>query len=97
MKKNEKVLADEILRMCDESIAHNSKQQDIILDNYSGKEIEKRYLRDLSEISKIDELVKEKIENYTFEDVGVDESILMEVERLLADKVWLVLKLSSTK
>lgn len=97
MKKSEEVLADEIKQMCDQSIAHNSKQQDLILDNYSGKEIEKKYLRELAEISQIDKLVKEKINSYTFEDNELDGSILLEVEQLLAKKVYLVLKLSNTK
>jgi len=97
MKKSEEVLAEEIKQMCDQSIAHNSKQQDLILDNYSGKEIEKKYLRELAEISQIDKLVKEKINSYTFEDNELDGSILLEVEQLLAKKVHLVLKLSNNK
>ena len=97
MKKSEEVLAEEIKQMCDQSIAHNSKQQDLILDNYSGKEIEKKYLRELAEISQIDKLVKEKINSYTFQDNELDGSILLEVEQLLAKKVHLVLKLSNIK
>lgn len=97
MKKSEEVLAEEIKAMCDQSIEHNTKQQDLILDNYSGKEIEKKYLRELAEISQIDKLVKEKINSYTFEDNELDGSILLEVEQLLAKKVHLVLKLSNIK
>ena len=95
MKKNEKVLAEEIKGLCDESIEHNQKELDAILDNYQGSEREKIFLKGLSDILNIDKAVKEKIESYTFHDNEEDEKLLNVIQDLLEEKIMLVLKLTN--
>jgi len=95
MKKNEKVLADEIKRLCEESIEHNQKELDAILDNYQGSEREKIFLKGLSDILNIDKSVKEKIESYTFYDDEKDGKLLNIIQDLLEEKIILVLKLTN--
>jgi hypothetical protein len=97
MKKNEKVLAEEIKGLCDESIEHNQKELDAILDNYRGSEREKIFLKGLSDILIIDRAVKEKIESYTFYDDEKDGNLLNSIQDLLEEKIILVMKLTNLR
>jgi hypothetical protein len=86
MKKDEKILSQEMVGYCESAIEESKKLCDDILDNYNGKSEQKEILKEISRMIEIDNSIKQKISQLSFSDITNDNSILDEVDVLLKQK-----------
>jgi beta-N-acetylglucosaminidase len=86
MKKDEKILSQEMIDFCERSIEESKKLCDEILDNYKGNLEQKEVLKELSKMMEIDNTIKQKINNLSFSDIDNDNNILDEVDEMLKEK-----------
>jgi hypothetical protein len=92
MKKDEKILSQEMIDFCEKAITESKKICDEILDTYKGKTEEKILLNQISKMIEIDNTIKQKINTLSFHDTENDITILDEVEEMLKRK-FTILKL----
>ena len=86
MKKDEKIISQEMIEYCEKAIEESKKLCDVILDNYKGNLEQKEVLKELSKMVEIDNTIKQKINNLSFSDIDNDNNILDEVDEMLKEK-----------
>jgi O-phosphoseryl-tRNA(Cys) synthetase len=86
MKKDEKILSQEMIDYCERAIEESKKLCDEILDSYKGNLEQKEFLKELSKMMEIDNMIKEKINNLSFSDIKNDNNILDEIDEMLKRK-----------
>lgn len=86
MKKDEKIISQEMIEYCEKAIEEYKKLCDEILDNYKGNLEQKEVLKELSKMVEIDNTIKQKINDLSFSDIDNDNNILDEVDEMLKEK-----------
>lgn len=96
MKKDEKILSQEMIDFCEKAIIESKKICDEILDTYKGKIEEKILLYQISKMIEIDNIIKSKINTLSFYDTENDINILDEVDEMLKQKFTILKILKAT-
>jgi hypothetical protein len=86
MKKDEKIISQELIDYCERAVEESKKLCNLVLDNYKGKSEQKEFLKELSRMIEIDNEIKQKINDLSFSDISNDNSILDEVDEMLKEK-----------